>query len=98
MNSCKGRKNKSSIIPLLGLHPDLYLQVIHHEAIKKDHLLKMRSKENTKENDTGLQLRKIQSETSQAEALLEGQLKVGPNIRHAQLYILDLEVKCLMTK
>lgn len=52
------------------------LQVIHHEAIKKDHLLKMRSKENTKENDTGLQLRKIQSETSQAEALLEGQLKL----------------------
>lgn len=58
----------------------------------------MRSKENTKENDTGLQLRKIQSETSQAEALLEGQLEVGPNIRHARLYILDLEVKCLMTK
>ncbi|XP_006794834.1 dynein regulatory complex protein 9 [Neolamprologus brichardi] len=54
----------------------LKLQVIHHEANKKDHLLKMRIKENTKENDTGLQLRKIQSETSQAEALLEGQLEL----------------------
>lgn len=86
MNSCKGQKNKSSVIPLLGLHPGLYLQVIRHEANKKDHLLKMRNKENTKENDTGLQLRKIQSETSQAEALLEGQLEVGPNIRRSALH------------
>ncbi|XP_030606646.1 dynein regulatory complex protein 9-like [Archocentrus centrarchus] len=46
------------------------------EAQMKENLLKMRSKENTKENDTGLQLKKIQIETSQAETLLEQQLKL----------------------
>lgn len=68
-------------LPVVCLH--LYLQEIALKALMKENLLMLRSMENPKENNTGLQLKKIQNETSQAEMLLEQKLEVGPTIRRA---------------